>query len=222
MTKPDPLNVPAWLDPYAITFDSRDGAWTHEIRFVLTPAGLKAWSLTTTPSGRSVGDPPPIDVDGAGINTGVLRDISFPNLRRELWQRAEKRFRKILDEREHTDPELHGLLDNEITRAITEASQAHPPHDGRTGRLRSSDSQRAQWALDILDHKDGPGYRKTLRAKWSEREGRQLSTKTIDTRMRRLRDSGWLVGYGRAASSGPGLEKWLEHHQAPKRPTGME
>ena len=76
MTKPDPLNVPAWLDPYAITFDSRDGAWTHEIRFVLTPAGLKAWSLTTTPSGRSVGDPPPIDVDGAAVCAVIIRSLS--------------------------------------------------------------------------------------------------------------------------------------------------
>ncbi len=73
MTKPDPLNVPAWLDPYAITFDSRDGAWTHEIRFVLTPAGLKAWSLTTTPSGRSI--------QALGVSPDII--VSQPRARPE-------------------------------------------------------------------------------------------------------------------------------------------
>jgi hypothetical protein len=198
------------LDPLAIKVPSSDGAWTHVIRFALTPTGLKAWSLTTTLAGHSKNDPPPAAVSGAGINSGVLRGISFPELRSELKQRADRRFQRLLEERDRSQADDLPILDNQIQQAQHESFRIHAPQGPREGKLRADDSQRAQRALDILDYKDHPSYRKELRALWSQREGRQLRVKTVDTRMGRLRDDGWLIGYGKLATTGPKLEKWLE------------
>lgn len=193
------------LDPFSLIGATDDDAWMVTVRAVASPTGLKVWSLKIEPTDRVAGDPLPNDAPGAGINTGVLKKISFPQIRKELARRTGGHVARVLDELDRASPEDREIIVRELVRAQSEESRSGDPTN-RPGRPAAGDMQRAQWALEVLRNKDEQGYRKRLRELWSRREENPtLKLKTVDTRMRRLAEDGWLIGYGRKATAGPKL-----------------
>jgi hypothetical protein len=137
-------------------------------------------------------------------------------------KQTEERLARALKARDHAALEDKPIIDKELVRARGEAAGAEPPTVKLTGRPPTSDVVNAQLALDVLDYKDEHGYRGALRSVWSKREGRKLKEKTIDSRMRRLRNGGWLIGYGKRATIGPQLEAWMESNPDSRPPEHKE
>jgi hypothetical protein len=187
-----------------------DDTWEYQAQFVRTPEGLKVWSLTITPTGLRPDGRAPEDVAGPGINTRILRAVRFPYIRKLMKERAEAHLARVRNERDQASPENRAILEEEEMRAKREAAGAGPPKIQPWGRPSTPADINAQYALDVLAHSDQYGYRELLRELWSERDGTPLKVKSVDTRMRRLRDDGWLTGYGKLATIGPRLEAWLE------------
>jgi hypothetical protein len=212
MEEPFPPDPGPSDDPFSLVGQTADGAWTITVRTVASPTGLKVWSLNIEPAGLLPGNTPPDDAPGAGINTGVLKKVRFPEIRRELTRRTGEYLARILDELEEATPEDREIMEQELVRAHSEVSRSIDP-TMRRGRPADSDDTRAQWALDVLATKDQSSYRKTLRNLWSQREEKpRLKTRTVDTRMVRLGEDGWLIGYGKNSVEGPKLEQWLTSH----------
>lgn len=209
------------FDPFTI-FGESDDAWQYMARFVTTPDGLKVWALTITPKGYPAEGPPPEDVQGPGINTRILKAIRFPQIRQLMKKQTEEHLARALKEQDHAPPEDQPIIDKELVRARGEAAGAEPPTVKLTGRPPTSDDDNARLALDVLDYKDEHGYRTALRLSWIKREGRKLELKTVDSRMRRLRNDGWLIGYGKLATIGPQLKAWMESNPDSRPPEHKE
>ena len=209
-------------DPFTLFGKTDDGAWEFTARFVASPTGLKMWALTIAPNGLRAEDQPPQDAPGVGINTGVLKKIRFPQIRDLMKRQADEHLGRVLEQLDRATPEDRKLLETEHQRAQREASRSKPAQKRSQGRPSADDGERGQWALDVLESKDLHGYRQVLRQSWSKREGRHLKVKTVDTRMRRLRDEGWLTGYGKVASPGPRLGPWLEERSGAQQPAEKE
>lgn len=222
MAKPNPPDLGPEFDTFTIR-GSYDDAWEYMVRFVESPDGLKVWALTIAPIGLNPYGLKPADVPGPGINTRILRAIRFPYVRQLMKEKAEAYLAGLLEERDRATPEGQAIIDRELPRARREFAGAEPPTVQPTGRPPTPQGVNAQLALDVLDYKDHFSYRKELRALWSEREGEILKTKTVDTRMKRLRDDGWLTGYGKLAANGPQLKTWMKHNpESRKRITKEE
>ena len=211
LEKPNPPDPGPRLDPFTIRGEY-DGAWQYVVRFVPSPDGRKVWSLTIAPPGLHPDAPPPDDVPGPGINTRILRAVRFPEIRQLMKEQTSAHLARGLKERDNAAPEDQPVVDKELARGRRESARAKPPTVRSAGRPATPADVSAHLALDVLDHKDRHGYRKQLRALWSKREGRELKVKSIDTRMKRLRDDGWLTGYGKLATIGPKLKAWLERN----------
>lgn len=222
MTKSNRPESGPLFDPFTLVGTTADGAWTFTVRLVASPSGLKMWSLIITPQGVSADDPPPPDAPGAGINTGVLKMISFPQIREVMTRQTDKYLARVLEELDTAAPEDRELLQQELGRVEREVSRSAPPRTNRPGRPAADDDQRAEWALDVLGHKDHHGYRQELRQLWNRREGSRIKERTVDTRMRRLNDSGWLDGTGKVAKAGPKLAHWLKSRSDSRQATEQE
>ena len=209
LEKPNPPDPGPGFDPFTIRGEY-DDAWQYVVRFVASPEGLKVWSLTIAPTGLHPDTAPPGDVPGPGINTRILRAVRFPKIRQLMKEQTERHFARTLEDSDDAMPTGRAIIDKELFRARRESAAAQQPTIRSAGRPATPADLNAQLALDVLDHKDRHGYRRQLRARWSKQEGRRLEVKTIDTRMKRLRDDGWLTGYGKLATIGPKLETWLE------------
>ena len=209
-------------DPYTLVRTTDDGSWRFTARLVASPTGLKVWALTITPEGLRADGPPPEDAPGLGINTGVLKMISFPEIREVMTRQTNRYLARVLDELDSADPEERMLLKQELTRVKSESSRSVPPRTLPPGRPAADDDQKAQWALDVLGHKEHHGYRQELRQLWNRREGGRIVERTVDTRMRRLRDDGWLEGVGKVSRPGERLTTWLENRTDPKQPEEQE
>ena len=221
MAKPNPPDLGPEFDTFTIR-GSYDDAWEYMVRFVESPDGLKVWALTIAPIDLNPYGLKPADVPGPGINTRILRAIRFPYVRQLMKEKAEAYLAGLLEERDRATPEGQAIIDRELPRARREFAGAEPPTVQPTGRPPTPQGVNAQLALDVLDYKDEHGYRGALRARWSKREGRKLDVKTIDTRMRRLRDDGWLIGYGKLATIGPQLKAWMESNPDSRPPEHKE
>jgi hypothetical protein len=222
LANPNPPDSRSTRDVFTFVGSTTDDAWTFTARLIASPTGLKVWSLTIAPTGVRADGEPPQDAPGAGINTGILKMINFPQLREIMKRQTDAHLARVLEELDNAPPEDRGLLEQVLARARREATRSTLPKTNRPGRPAADDGQRAQWALDVLERKDRHGYRQELRQLWIQREGGQLNERTVDTRMRRLRDDGWLIGYGKLASTGSKLKVWLESSNAPQDPTARE
>jgi hypothetical protein len=203
-----PQGLGPWFDPFHIVRTIDDGDWTLTVRTIASPTGLKVWSLNIEPTGLVESDYPPKDTPGAGINTGVLRKISFPELRQQLASRQTTFIARALKELDGASPEGRDVITRELARVEGEKARSSEPMSPRRGRRPSTPKQRAQWAEDVLEHKDRHGYRQALRQLWFQQEGKPIKVKAVDSRMTLLRDSGWLIGYGRNSMKGPELLQW--------------
>jgi hypothetical protein len=201
-------------DPFRIVRPINDGDWTLTVRTIATPTGLKVWSLNIEPTGLVESDCPPKDTPGAGINTGVLKKISFPGIRQQLASRQTAFIARALKELDGASPEDRDVIARELARVEGEKARSGEPMSPRRGRRRSTPEQRAQWAENVLEHKDRHGYRQVLRRLWIQREGKLIKVKAVDSRMTLLRDGGWLIGYGRNSMKGPQLLQWQHGHGA--------
>jgi hypothetical protein len=210
------------FDPYTIVGETDDDSWRFTARLVASPTGLKVWALTITPEGLLADGPPPEDAPGLGINTGVLKMINFPKIREVITRQTNRYLARVLDELDSAVPEDRMLLKQELARAKSESSRSVPPKTLPPGRPAADDDQKAQWALDVLGHKEHHGYRQELRQLWNRREGGRIVERTVDTRMRRLRDDGWLEGVGKVSRPGERLTTWLENRTDPKQPEEQE
>lgn len=214
MAKRNPPDLGPMFDPFRIVEPIDDGKWTMTVHTVASPEGLKVWSLNIEPAGLAANDRPPRDAPGAGINTGVLKKISFPEIRRKLASRQDRYLTKGREELRGASPEDREIITRELARVEGEKARSGEPLSPRRGRRRSTPEQRAQWAEDVLEHKDRHGYRQELRRLWIQREGETIAEKTVDSRMRLLRDSDWLIGYGKNSMKGPLLHQWHHEHGA--------
>lgn len=209
-------------DPYTFVGKTHDGSWRFTARLVAAPTGLKVWALTITPEGLRADGPPPEDAPGLGINTGILKMINFPEIREAMTRQTNKYLARVLDELDNADPEDRMLVEQELARARRESSRSVPPKTLPPGRPAADDDQRAQRALDVLSLKEHHGFRQELRQLWNQREGGRIVERTVDTRMRRLSDDGWLDGVGKVARAGERLTTWLENRSDPKQPEEQE
>ena len=222
MATPNPLDSGPAVDPFTLVGATDDGAWTFTARLVASPTGLKVWSLTIAPQGVNADGPPPEEAPGMGINTGVLKMVSFPQIREVMTRQTDTYLARVLGELDTAAPEDRGLVEQELARAEREASRSAPPRTKHPGRPPADDDQRAQLALDVLGHKDHHGYRQELRQLWNRREGGRIKERTVDTRMRRLNAQGWLDGTGKVARAGLKLKHWLESRSGSQQSTEQE